>query len=106
MNKVALSIISMLLFFGTNAQEDEKPVKNTFLGTRFINLHSANVADKYELQMLIQHRFGDISGGFYEFFGLDDASMRLGFDYGITKNLNIGVGRSSYMKTFDSFVKY
>jgi hypothetical protein len=76
------------------------------LGTRFINLQSANVAEKYELQMLIQHRFGDLSGGFYELFGLDEASMRIGFDYGITNNLNVGVGRSSYMKTFDSFIKY
>lgn len=106
MKKIALSIFSILLFFGTYAQEEEKPVKNTFMGTRFINLHSANVAQKNELQMLIQHRFGDISGGFYDFFGLDYASMRLGFEYGITKNLNIGVGRSSYMKTFDSFLKY
>lgn len=106
MKKVAASILSMLLFFGTYAQEEEKPVKNTFMGTRFINFHSANVAGKYELQMLIQHRFGDISGGFYELFGLDDASMRIGFDYGVTKNLNIGIGRSSFMKTFDSFVKY
>jgi len=106
MKKIAVLILSVLLFFGTNAQEEEKPVKNTFMGTRFINLHSANVAKKNELQMLIQHRFGDISGGFYDFFGLDYASMRLGFEYGITKNLNIGIGRSSYMKTFDSFIKY
>jgi hypothetical protein len=96
-------IFSVLALF---AQDEVKPVKNVFMGTRFINLQSANVADKYELQMLIQHRFGNISGGFYELFGLDEASMRIGFDYGITKNLNIGVGRSSYMKTFDSFLKY
>ncbi len=106
MKKIAVSILSVLIFLGTNAQEDEKPVKNVFLGTRFINLHSAGVPAKNELQMLIQHRFGDISGGFYDFFGLDYASMRLGFEYGITKDLNLGIGRSSYMKTFDSFVKY
>jgi hypothetical protein len=106
MKKIAILFGFIVLVSGLVAQEEEKPVKNVFMGTRFINLHSANVADKYELQMLIQHRFGDISGGFYELFGLDEASMRIGFDYGITKNLNIGVGRSSYMKTFDSFIKY
>jgi hypothetical protein len=106
MKKIALSILFTLVFFGTNAQEEEKPLKNVFMGTRFINLHSANVPAKNELQMLIQHRFGDISGGFYDFFGLDYASMRLGFEYGITDDLNLGIGRSSYMKTFDSFVKY
>ncbi|HSH19211.1 MAG TPA: DUF5777 family beta-barrel protein, partial [Draconibacterium sp.] len=50
--------------------------------------------------------FGDISGSFYEFFGLDEASMRIGFEYGFTKNLTIGIGRSTFMKTFDSFLKY
>jgi hypothetical protein len=107
MKKIALSILSLLFVVGLFAQEEEvKPVKNVFQGTRFINLHSANVPAKNELQMLIQHRFGDISGGFYDFFGLDYASMRLGFEYGITNDLNVGIGRSNYMKTFDSFIKY
>jgi len=109
MKKIATLFLAIILGFGLNAQEEEKEVKsikNVFQGTRFINLQSANVASKNELQMFIQHRFGDISGGFYEFFGLDEASMRLGFEYGITKNFTLGVGRSSYMKTFDSFLKY
>jgi len=108
MKKLSISIFAILFFFGLKAQEvePEKPVKNVFQGTRFINLHSANVDAKNELQMFIQHRFGNINGGFYEFFGLDEASMRLGFEYGITKNLTFGLGRSTYMKTFDSFLKY
>ena len=107
MRKIAISFFAFILVIGLNAQEEEmKPVKNVFSGTRFINLQSANVDSKNELQLLIQHRFGDISGGFYDFFGLDEASMRLGFEYGLTKNFTIGIGRSSYMKTFDSFLKY
>ncbi len=105
MKKIATSILAILFYFSLNAQGVE-PVKNIFQGTRFINLQSANVASKNELQMFIQHRFGDISGGFYELFGLDEASMRLGFEYGLTKNFTIGAGRSSYMKTFDLFLKY
>jgi len=58
------------------------------------------------LQFFIQHRFGDISGGFYELFGLDFSQSRIGFEYGFTKNFTIGIGRSGYMKTFDSFLKY
>ena len=107
MRKIAISFFAFILVIGLNAQEEEvKPIKNVFSGTRFINLQSANVDSKNELQLLIQHRFGDISGGFYDFFGLDEASMRLGFEYGLTKNFTIGIGRSSYMKTFDSFLKY
>lgn len=105
MKKIALIFMACSFYFGLNAQEAE-PVKNVFQGTRFINLQSANVDLKNELQMFIQHRFGNINGGFYEFFGLDEASMRLGFEYGITKNFTVGIGRSSYMKTFDSFLKY
>lgn len=106
MKKITILLGFVVLVSGLTAQEEKKPVKNVFMGTRFINLHSANVPAKNELQMLIQHRFGDISGGFYDFFGLDYASMRLGFEYGITNDLNLGIGRSNYRKTFDSFFKY
>lgn len=103
------AILILLAFFCSTqafAQNEAEPVKNVSQGTRLINLHSANVADKYELQMFIQHRFGDVSGGFYELFGLDESSSRIGFEYGLFNNFNIGIGRSSYMKTFDSFLKY
>jgi hypothetical protein len=106
MKKITITSIIIILYLGIQAQDEVKVVKNVFQGTRFINLHSANVAKKNELQLLIQHRFGDISGGFYDYFGLDYASMRLGFEYGITKDLNLGIGRSSYWKTYDSFIKY
>lgn len=106
-------LILQLLFFAVprnlsaqDSNQDNKPIKNVFQGTRFINLHSANVADKNELQLFIQHRFGDISGGFYDFFGLDESSSRIGLEYGLFNNFNVGVGRSSYMKTFDGFLKY
>jgi hypothetical protein len=55
---------------------------------------------------LIQHRFGELDGGLYELFGLDQATMRLGFEYGISNHLNVGLGRSSWLKTYDIFAKY
>jgi hypothetical protein len=58
------------------------------------------------LDIKISHRFGFISGGLYELFGLDQASIRIGGDYGITDRLMVGVGRSSYEKTYDGFIKY
>ena len=110
---ISYVLILLLLVFAVprelsaqDSNQENKPVKNVFQGTRFINLHSANVADKNELQLFIQHRFGDISGGFYDFFGLDESSSRIGLEYGLFNNFNVGVGRSSYMKTFDGFLKY
>ncbi len=58
-----------------------------------------------KLQLLVQHRFGETSGGFYELFGLDQATMRLGFEYGFGNNFTAGIGRSSYLKTFDAYGK-
>ena len=107
--KQFLLLITTLLFFITVAlaqEEEEEPVKNSFKGTRFVNGQSVNLVKKGELHLQIQHRFGDISGGAYELFGLDEASMRLGFEYGFGNNFNLGIGRSSWLKTFDAFAKY
>lgn len=108
MKKTIVLVIALVFILRTSAQETEieKPVKNVFQGTRFINLHSANVDSKNELQMFIQHRFGNVKGGFYEFLGLDEASMRIGFEYGVTNDFTVGIGRSNFMKTYDSFLKY
>ena len=78
----------------------------TFKGTRIINGHSTKLRKKKVLEFLISHRFGRINNGIYEFFGLDEANIRLALEYGITDVLNIGVGRSSFDKTYDGFVKW
>ena len=78
----------------------------TFRDTRVVNGHSVETNEGGELKMIISHRFGAINGGAYEFFGLDQSTIRLGFDYGVTNNLTVGVGRSSFEKTVDGFVKY
>lgn len=103
-----LTFILVLLFVIPKAmgQEEVEPVKNSFKGTRFVNGQSVNLVKKGELHLLIQHRFGDISDGAYELFGLDQASMRIGFEYGFGNNFNVGIGRSTWLKTFDGFVKY
>lgn len=58
------------------------------------------------LDVRILHRFGPVNQGIREFFGLDQASMRMGFDYGLSKNLTIGIGRSTLRKELDGFVKF
>ncbi len=80
-------------------------VEATFKGSRLINGHSVQNRKKNELEFLISHRFGRINSGGYEFFGLDGANIRLGLEYGLTKFMTIGVGRNSYDKTYDGFLK-
>ena len=78
----------------------------SFKTNRVINLHSLESTAVGVLDVKISHRFGFLNGGIYELFGLDQASIRLGLDYGISDRLTIGVGRSSYEKTYDGFIKY
>ncbi len=81
-------------------------VAATFKGTHIINSQSVETPGKGTLAFLIQHRFGTLNKGAYEFFGLDQAVLRLSFEYGLTDRLAVGVGRSSQEKTFDGFLKY
>jgi hypothetical protein len=81
-------------------------VQATFKGTRVINGHSIETPGGGSLVFLISHRFGTLNSGAYNFFGLDQATIRLGLEYGLTDRLAVGVGRSSLEKTFDGFGKY
>lgn len=78
----------------------------TFKTSRLINGHSIENVAAGVLDVKISHRFGMVNRGSYEFFGLDQATMRMGIDYGISKRLMIGVGRSTYQKQYDAFYKF
>jgi len=89
--------------------DDDKEINfanAAFKTNKVINLHSLENTAPGVMDFKISHRFGTLNGGFYEMFGLDNATIRLGLDLGITDNLAIGVGRSSYEKTYDGFIKY
>ncbi len=78
----------------------------TFKATHIVNMQTVEGPAKGAMIFLIQHRFGALNSGSYNFFGLDNAVLRLGLDYGICDRLTIGIGRSSYLKTFDGYIKY
>ncbi|WP_240047156.1 DUF5777 family beta-barrel protein [Hymenobacter nivis] len=81
-------------------------VAATFKATHIINSQSVENPGKGTMAFLIQHRFGTLNSGAYNFFGLDQAVLRLSFEYGLTNRLAVGVGRSSQEKTLDGFLKY
>lgn len=78
----------------------------TFKTTRLINGHTVENVGSGVLDVKISHRFGTLNKGGYELFGLDNATMRLGLDYGISKRLMVGIGRSTFQKTYDAFIKF
>lgn len=78
----------------------------TFKSTRVINGHSVETMAKKHLDFRIAHRFGTLGNGAYELWGLDNATMRISLEYGLTDRLMVGVSRSSLQKTYDYLVKY
>ncbi len=79
----------------------------TFKGTRIVNLQSNELPAKGVMQFMIMHRFGAFNNDFfYNFLGFDNAQIRFSLDYSITDWLNVGIGRSSFSKTYDGFVKF
>ncbi len=108
----------LLIWSKVSAQEEDllklvaedKPqkelVKNAFKATRVINSQSMEFLSPGTMDFIILHRFGQISEGMSNFFGLDQASMRMALDFGLRDNLMVGIGRSTYKKEVDGFIKY
>ena len=83
----------------------KETVSATFKATRIINGSSVENLGAGVLDFRISHRFGQLNQGSQNFFGLDDATTRLGLDYGITKWLMVGIGHNTLNKEDDGFVK-
>jgi len=118
-----LSFIASLILFlnvsNIHAQEDDfdllgdapqkvEKVNYAFKTTKVINLQSLELTDYGVLDFKMMHRFGAVNAGPVEAFGLDQASVRFGLEYGITPNLMISLGRSNVhgLKNADAFLKY
>ncbi len=88
---VALLVSNVSLF----AQE---AVFQTFKDTRVINAQTVEVLPWGKMDFRIGHRFGDIggtSGGWQTFYGLEQATdVNFGFEYGMRKNLTLGLFRA------------
>jgi len=86
-------------------QQENQQVQSTFKATKVLNGQSVEIPSKGALLFIIEHRFGTINSGAYELWGLDQASMRMSFDYGLTDGFVFGVARSSFQKTYEASVK-
>ncbi len=83
----------------------------TFKGSKIINAQTTETVKAKTCDFSITHRFGNIgvasNGGVHTLYGLDNvADVRFGFDFGITNNFTLGVGRSKQDELVDGFLKY
>lgn len=117
MKKITLILALLLLYQSSHAQEDlmnllgdDSPKKEiiaaTFKTTRLVIGQSIENVPHGSLNFIISHHFGRINEGAYNFWGLDQSTIRLGLEYSITEKIELGLGRSTHQKTIDGYMKY
>ena len=105
-------ITSLILCSQTTEGVKDKPsgttiyADETFKSSRVTLGQSVENPPNGALTILISHHFGALNTGAYEFFGLDQASTRVGLEYGINNFMAVGIGRSTFQKTFDGYLKF
>lgn len=110
--------------FSTFAQEDmlalldsaggpktHEKVIATFKGSKIISMQTTETVKAKTMDFCVTHRFGNIGtksgGGPHTLYGFDNSTdIRISFDFGITDNLTLGVGRSKEKELIDGMVKY
>lgn len=92
------------------AEDKPEDVIASFKATRLIFSQTTETVKKHNLNFLVTHRFGDIAGsegGGSTLFGLDNSSdIFIGFEYGLTDNLDLQFGRSKYEQLIEAGFKY
>jgi Membrane bound beta barrel domain (DUF5777) len=85
-----------------------------FSASKLINSNTVELLPKGILEFRVTHNFGDIAGdngGIKNFFGLDNATdVRIGFQYGLSKRINIiaarAKGASIVQQLYEAGIKY
>ena len=69
-----------------------------FNSERVINANTTELVGKGKMDFKVTHNFGDVGGslgGLKNFFGLDNTTdVRIGFEIGLGKNLDITIARA------------
>lgn len=96
--------------------EPAKKVYATFKTTKIVNAQNIETVKKRNLDFRVTHRFGNIynssstnalNEAAHNAFGLDNSTdIRMSFDYGITDDITIGIGRSKYREMNDATIKW
>lgn len=94
-----------------NQLDSEKQVtkeveSSAFKGLQICNMQSTKLASKGEWYMVVSHRFGDLTNGFDNFFGLDNANTKFGGIYGVTDWFSVGTSRHTLDKIYEVTAKY
>jgi hypothetical protein len=95
---------------GQTSSMPESPLKGgsyeqTFSTGRLGLAQTVINVPKAEFHLVVQHRFYEITSNVNDFFGMDYAYTRLGFDYGIFNWLSATIGRNMTVKSYEFALK-
>ena len=123
-SKIFVSVITLFVFafvfqYEAIAQESpqveevkakkksDKPVRSPWMAGMLIETQTDLVWSPKTLEFVIQHRFGNLGSGSFDLAGLyAPSNIRLGFNYGLFKNAQIGFGTTKDKKLQDFNWKY
>lgn len=117
---IYLLILSLLVGFNGYAQDEEKteatqeekkvdkPVRTPWNSGLIMGGQTSIVPAKGSIRFDLIHLFGPLDNGIADFLGIyaDGANIRMGLNYTIIKNLQVGVGLTKNNITTDLNVKY
>lgn len=87
-------------------QKEENYTTATFKALQLVTLQTTKMAAKKEFYFVVSHRFGTVKDGLDNFFGLDNATTKLGAIYGVTDWLSLSFSRHTLNKMYETGAKY
>jgi len=87
-------------------QTEDTYAVSAFKGLQIVSLQSTKLAAEKDFYLAVSHRFGTVKNGFSEFFGLDNATTKIGFIYGLNDWLSLSASRHTLLKVYEGAAKY
>ena len=97
---------NLLDMIDDDTDEASTEVSSTFKSYKLVNFETPKLVPKNHLNFIVAHRFGSVKNGIEDLFGLDIASTRLQFVYGLSDKINLSFSRSKFRRTYDFGAKY
>lgn len=110
MKHYTLFLFGLFLILPAFSQDEDaglKPERPAFVASSLID--NQTVVSPYQggFEFIIHHRFGTVNNGISDLFGVYASSnIRLGFNYGITDRIMVGIGSTKDYKLQDVQWKY
>lgn len=100
----------------STTKEPARKVYATFKTTKVVSAQTTETVKKRNLDFRVTHRFGNVynstlpnplNDAGHTYFGMDNSTdIRISFDYGITDDITVGIGRSKYREMYDGTFKW